>query len=101
MARTGSHGAVILCIMAASARLAVLFFGSSDRVLASKGRGGFGENPYTLSNKRIALDAIKTGAGRCTLQLTYFFTISKSQSWRIGGWGWRMKRKKMRPSKRP
>ena len=36
-----------------------------------------------LSKNKTALEPINIGAGRRTLQQTYFFTSSKTQSWRL------------------
>src|ERR1017187_3220248 len=101
MARTGSQRAGILCMIDSRARLARLFFGSRERILASKERGGLGENPNALKANKMVVDRIKTRAGRLTLQRTYFFTTPNSQSCRIGACRSRTKRNRIVHMKRP
>ena len=67
-------------MIACSASAAWLFFGSSERTLASNRSGGTGEKPTTVRTNRIPPATIITGSGRWTLQRTYFFTSSKTQS---------------------
>ena len=57
-----------------------MFFGCSERVLASNRSGGLGENPIPVSNNNTALEEINIVAGRRTVHRTYFFTRSNSQS---------------------
>src|SRR5438874_4118047 len=58
-----------------------MFFGWSERVLASNWSGGTGEKPMAVSSSKIAQENISIGAGLRTIQRTYLATRSKSQSW--------------------
>src|SRR6266699_7056828 len=78
-----------------------MFFGSNERVLASKRSGGLGEKPNAVSNNKSALEKISIGAGRRTVHRTYFLTISKTQSWRSGVWRSPIKRNKAEHINRP
>ena len=63
-----------------SARFARMFFGCNERVLASNRSGGTGEKPMAVSSSKTAPEHISMGAGRATVQRTYFRASSKSQS---------------------
>ena len=57
-----------------------MFFGCSERVLASNRSGGMGEKPIPVSNNNTALEQINIAAGRRTARRTYFLTRSDIQS---------------------
>src|SRR5690242_6185607 len=101
MARTGSQRVGILPMMVASATLAELSFGSSERAVVSNGTGGFGENPIVLRTTRKMVEKIRIGFGFCTLQQTYLFTSPKSQSCLIAVCRSRTNRKRIVHMKKP
>src|SRR5262249_47385736 len=62
-----------------------MFFGCSERVLASNSSGGTGAKPKAVSSSKTAQEKISMGAGLRTIKRTYRATRSKSQSRRSTG----------------
>src|SRR5215831_19692141 len=62
-----------------------MFFGCSERVLASNWSGGTGEKPMAVSSSKAAQENISIGTGLRAIPRTYLATRSKSQSRRGTG----------------
>ena len=80
---TGSHRVGILCMIAASAMPASLFLRFERTGAGVEGNGGTGAKTDHAEQNQEQRREDQHRLGPRTVQHTYFFTNSKSQSWRM------------------
>src|ERR1043166_6605690 len=78
-----------------------MFFGWSERVLASNWIEGTGEKLMAVRSSKTAPEIISIGTGLREIHWTYFATRSKSQSRRMGPCRSRTNRNKIEHMNRP